>query len=205
MRTATIQFSLVVLGFYLLLWGAQLLFPGGSASTVALLLTILVGIGFVQPGWNIRPSGSHKYWVVLIGVLLGSAVLAAWVLRLCDIPTPYNTIMPSDIVAYLPGIMAVTGVEELLFRQVAFSWLERQHTTGTRTVVSTALAFGGAHLGPLFVGGEVAGIFYLLQSLYMVWVGLLLGELRRASHSWVMSWTGHVTYNVSILLFLSIK
>lgn len=94
-------------------------------------------------------------------------------------------------------------MEELLFRQVAFGWLETQHMSGKGTLCSTSFAFAGAHLGPLFVGGEVAGTSYLLQSLYMVWIGLLLGELRRASNSWVISWAGHVTYNVSVLLSLT--
>lgn len=105
MRTATATFSLIILGFYLLFWGTQLLFPGGPASTFVLVL-------------------------------------------------------------------------------------------------STSVAFGGAHLGPLFIGGEVDGPFYLLQSLYMVWVGLLLGELRRVTQSWVISWVGHAGYNVAVLFVL---
>jgi hypothetical protein len=60
-----------------------------------------------------------------------------------------------------------------------------------------------AHLGPLLIGGKVAGPFYLLQSLYMVWIGLLLGELRRGTDSWVMSWAGHATYNVTVLFLFT--
>jgi hypothetical protein len=66
-------------------------------------------------------------------------------------------------------------------------------------VISTAVALGGAHLGPLLIGGEVEGPFYLLQSLYIVWSGLLLGEFRRGTDSWA----GHATYNVTVLLLLT--
>ncbi|MDH5667490.1 MAG: CPBP family intramembrane metalloprotease [Nitrospira sp.] len=104
----------------------------------------------------------------------------------------------------LPGLMAVTGVEELLFRQILFRWLEQQNISSKGTILATAVAFGGAHLGPLLIGGEVDGLFYLLQSVYMVWVGLLLGELRRASESWVISWAGHAGYNTTFLFVLSL-
>lgn len=202
MRKPLVGFSVVVLGFYLLFWGTQKFFPGGTASTVVLVLTTLAGIAFVQPGWNIRPSRPAGYWVVLFGLLLGSTVLAAFVLQLAKIPTPYQT-TTLNIVRFLPGLMAVTGVEELLFRQVLFRWLEIQGLTGRVVVISTAIAFGGAHLGSLLSGGEVGGLFYLLQSLYMIWVGLLLGELRQVSGSWVISWVGHIGYNVAVLSFLA--
>ena len=202
MRKTVVRFSLIVLGFYLLLWGSQILFPGGTASTVILILTTIAGIAFVQPGWNICPSRPGGYWAVLFGLLFGSAALAASVLRLTKIPTPYDT-TTLNIMTLLPGIMAVTGVEELLFRQVLFRWLEQQQISARGVVLATSVAFGGAHLGPLLIGGDVSGPFYLLQSLYMAWVGLLLGELRRASESWVMSWVGHVGYNVAVLVLLS--
>ncbi|MDI3465782.1 MAG: hypothetical protein OJF50_004603 [Nitrospira sp.] len=49
----------------------------------------------------------------------------------------------------------------------------------------TSAAFGSAHLGPLFIGGEGSGPFYLLQSMYMVWVGLLFGTVKaRPSSVW---------------------
>ena len=202
MRKPLVGFGIAVLGFYLLFWGSQILFPGGRASTVVLVLTTLAGSAFVQPGWNIRPSRPVGYWAALFGLLLGSAVLAASVLRLSKIPTPYD-ITSFDIVRLLPGLMAMAGVEELLFRQVLFRWLEMQSVAAREIVISTAIAFGSAHLGPLFVGGEISGPFYLLQSLYMVWVGMLLGELRRASGSWAISWVGHIGYNVAVLFLLS--
>jgi len=179
-----------------------MLFPGGTAGAVILALTTLVGIAIVQPGWNIRPCRPAGYWAVLFGLLLGSAALAAAVLRLSKIPTPYET-TSLNIVRLLPGLMAVTAVEEVLFRQVMFRWLEMQGMPERVVVISTAVTFGGAHLGPLFVGGEISGPFYLLQSVYMVWVGVLLGELRRVTHSLVMAWVGHAIYNVAVLFLLS--
>lgn len=202
MRTPFLGFSMAVLGFYALLWSSQKLFPGGAASTVILVLTTFVGIAIVQPGWNIRPSRPVGYWAVLFVLLLSSAALAAFVLRLSKIPTPYEA-TSFNFMGLLPGLMAVTAVEELLFRQVAFRWLEMHGIAGRMVVIPTAMVFGVAHLGPLLVGGEVAGPFYLLQSLYMVWVGLLLGELRRVTNSWIISWAGHITYNLSVLFLLS--
>jgi hypothetical protein len=64
-------------------------------------------------------------------------------------------------------------------------------------------AFGGAHFGPMLKVEAVSGPFYLLQSLYLVWVGLLLWELRRVSGSWAISWAGHIGYNVAVLLLLA--
>ena len=201
MRKPLVGFSVAVLGFYLLFWGAQIFFPGDTASTVVLVLTTVAGIAFVQPGWNIRPSRPVGYWAVLFGLLVGSAALAASVLSLSKIPTPYVT-APLNIVMLLPGLIAVTGLEELLFRQVLFRWLEMQGIAVRVVVISTSVAFGGAHLAPLFVGREISGPFYLLQSLYMVWVGMLLGELRHVSGSWAISWVGHIGYNVAVLFLL---
>ena len=204
MRQPITAFSFAVLGFYGLLWGAQWLFPGSVVSSVVLVLTTMGGVALVRPGWNIKPSGSVGYGTALFGLLFGSATLAAYVLRLSNIPTPYD-IATLNIVMFLPGIMTVTGVEELLFRQVLFRWLEQQQISARGVVFATSVAFGGAHLGPLLIGGDVSGPFYLLQSLYMAWVGLLLGELRRASQSWAMSWVGHAGYNVAVLFFLALN
>lgn len=168
---------------------------------MVLVLTTVAGIAFVQPGWNIRPSRPVGYWAVLFGLLVGSAALAASMLSLSKIPTPYMT-APLNIVMLLLGLIAVTVLEELLFRQVLFRWLEMQGIAVRVVVISTSVAFGGAHLGPLFVGREISGPFYLLQSLYMVWVGMLLGELRHMSGSWAISWVGHIGYNVAVLFLL---
>lgn len=195
-------FSIAVLGFYIVFWGSQIFFSGGTASTVILVLTTVSGVVFVKPGWNLRPSRPAGYWAVLFGLLLGSAGLAVSVLKLTKIPTPYET-TSLNIVTLLPGIMTVTGVEELLFRQVLFRWLEQQQISARGAVLATAVAFGVAHLGPMFTSTQVNGPFYLLQGLYMVWVGLLFGELRRVSGSWAMSWVGHIGYNVVVLFLLS--
>jgi hypothetical protein len=203
MRSALLIYSFAVLGFYILLWGAQWLFPGSVASSTVLVFVTIAGVVFVRPGWNIRPGRPTGYWAVLFAVLLGSAAVAAYVLRLIKISTPYDT-LTLDILTLLPGIIAMTGVEELLFRQVMFRWLEEQQISGKGAVLATAVAFAGAHLGPLLVAGSVDGSFYLLQSLYMLWVGLLLGELRRMTNSWAMSWVGHIGYNVAVLVFLSL-
>jgi hypothetical protein len=160
---------------------------------VIFILVTIAGIALVQPGWNVRPGRPAGYWVVLFGLLLGSAALAAYVLTSLKIPTPYDWVRLT-ILTILPGVIAVTGIEELLFGQVMFRWLGKQHISGKGAVLATAVAFGGAHLGAIFTAKAVGWPFYLLQSLYMLWVGLLLGELRRASDSWVMSWAGHVTY-----------
>ena len=57
--------------------------------------------------------------------------------------------------------------------------------------------------GPLFVGGKVDGPLYLVQSLYMVSVGLLLGELHRVTELRVIFWVGHVVCNVTVLLLFT--
>lgn len=203
MRPTLLIFSFAVLGFYILLWGAQWLFPGSVASSAVLVFVTFVGVALIRPGWNIRPGRPAGYWAVLFGVLLGSAAVAASVRRLIKISTPYDT-LTLTIMTILAGVVAVTGIEELLFRQVMFRWLETQRIPGKGAVFATSIAFGGAHLGQMLTVGAVDGPFYLLQSLYMVWVGLLLGELRRATDSWAMSWVGHIGYNVAVLVFLSL-
>lgn len=204
MRPTLVAFSFAVLGFYLLFRGAQVLLPGSAASSVLVVLMTIAGVALIRPGWNLRPGRPGQYWAVLFCLLLGSAVIAAYFLRFFKIPVPYDT-AALDIVTILPGVLAVTGVEELLFRQVMFRWLEEHQISGRVTVLATSVAFGGAHLGPLLTQGFAAGPFYLLQGLYLVWVGLWLGELRRASDSWAISWLGHIGYNVSVLLLLSLS
>jgi hypothetical protein len=201
MRKTIVRFSLVVLGFYLLFWGSQMLFPGGTSSTVILVLTTFAGFAFVQPGWNISPRRPVGYWAVLFGLLLGIEAPAVSVLRLSKIHTPYET-TSLDIVTLLPGILAVTGTEALLFRQVLFRGLEQQRFPARGVVLLTSAALGGAHLGPLFVGEEVGGCLSLAKSLHG-WIGLLLGELRLATNSWAMSWVGHSTYNVTVLFLFT--
>jgi hypothetical protein len=71
-------------------------------------------------------------------VLVGSAALAAYVLRLLQIPVPYDT-ATLNVARVLPGVLLVTGIEELLFRQVMFRWLEESQVSGRRTVLATSL------------------------------------------------------------------
>lgn len=87
---------------------------------------------------------------------------------LTKIPTPYDT-TSLNIVTLMPGITIVTGVEELLFRQVLFRWLEQQRFPARGVVLLTSAAFGGAHLGPLFVGEEVGGHFISCKA--FTWYG----------------------------------
>jgi hypothetical protein len=42
-----------------------------------------------------------------------------------------------------------------------------------------------------------------VQSAYMLWIGVLLGEIRRATGSWPMAWLGHFGYNIAVLHFLA--
>jgi hypothetical protein len=173
------------------------------ASSAVLVFVTFIGVALIRPGWNIRLGRPTGYWAVLFAVLLGSALVAAYVLRLIKISTPYDT-LTLDIMMILSGVVAMTGIEELLFRQVMFRWLEEHEISGRGAVLATSIAFGGAHLWQMLTVGAVDGLFYLLQSLYMVWVGLLLGELRRTTNSWAMSWVGHVGYNVAVLVFFSL-
>lgn len=180
-----------------------MLFPGRVASSVVLVLATIAGVVRIQPGRNVRPRRPAGYWAVLFGVLVGSAAVAAYMLRLFTIPTPYDT-LTLKILMILPGVVVVTGIEELLFRQVMFRWLEEHQIPDRGAVLATSVAFVGAHVGPWLMAGSIEGPFYLLQSLYLLWVGLLLGELRRATDSWAISWAGHVGYNVAVLFFHSL-
>ncbi|NOT98684.1 MAG: CPBP family intramembrane metalloprotease, partial [Sideroxydans sp.] len=137
----------------------------------------------------------------LVGLLLASGVLAAFGLRLFNIPVPYD-MATLNLSAMLPGILLVTGMEELLFRQVMYRWLEQRRVSGRLLVLATALAFACAHFGPLVTHTSALQTFVLLQSFYMAWVGWLLGETRRVTNSWLMSWAGHGCYNLLVLTTL---
>lgn len=106
--------------------------------------------------------------------------------------------------AALPAILASTGIEELLFRQVMYRWLEKRGVPGQAAIGATALAFAWAHLGPIFTGSPIGVTFHLSQSTYLVWIGILLGEVRRLTSSWLMPWLGHFCYNATVLWFLLI-
>lgn len=201
MKHSLIRFGIAVLGFYAVLWSALLLSPGGAASNAVAVLAILVGALIVRPGWNLRPGRPSRYWVVLFSLLLASAGVAAALLRFFKIPVPYDT-ATLNLLAVLPAVVAITGVEELLFRQIMFRWLEKQRLSGRAVVLATSVAFGFGHLGPVITQTTAEVPFYLLLSLYMLWVGALLGKIRSVTGSWLMSWAGHVAYNMAVLFFL---
>ena len=202
-RATLLVFGSAVLSVCGLIWGAEWVFPKSAASAIALVTIVVVGLWIVRPGWSLRPGRFQKYWLVLFSLLMASAVTAAWFLTFFKIPLPYD-LSTLDIVASVPAILLITGIEELLFRQLMYRWLEQQKVTARSTVVATALAFGCAHLGPIFIGSQIGATFYLLQSAYLFWVGVLLGETRRVTGSWLMTWLGHFGYNIAVLYFLSI-
>lgn len=203
MKRPLIRFGLAVLAFYAALWTALWLSPGGTASNAVAVIAIGLGALIVRPGWNIRPGRPSRYWATLYLLLIGSAALAAGLLRLFKVPVPYD-MATLNILAVLPGVMVLTGVEELLFRQVMFRWLEKQGLSGRVAVVATSIAFGVGHLGPVITQTAATASFYLLLGPYMLWVGLLLGEIRNVTGSWAMSWLGHAAYNLAVLYFLAL-
>jgi hypothetical protein len=158
MRPTLLIFSFAVLGFYILLRGAQWPFPGSVASSAVFVFVTIAGVVLIRPGWNIRPGRPAGYWAVLFAVLLGSAAVAASVLRLIKISTPYDT-LTLTIMMILSGVVTMTGIEELLFRQVMFRWLEEHEISGRGAVLATSIAFGGAHLGRCLQLEQSAGCF----------------------------------------------
>ncbi|MEW5942739.1 MAG: CPBP family intramembrane glutamic endopeptidase [Pseudomonadota bacterium] len=204
MTRPLIQFGFTTLAFYAALWTALWLSPDGSASNVVAAFATGFGALIVRPGWNIRPRQPSRHWAALLVLLLGSAVIAAYFLRLFKIPVPYDA-ATLNILAVLPGVIAITGAEELLFRQVMFRWLEKQQLSEQVVVMATSAAFGVGHLGPVIAQTAAEVSFYLLLSVYMIWVGALLGEIRNATGSWAMSWVGHAVYNLVVLFILSLR
>ena len=202
-RTTLWFFACAVFVFYSLLWGAELLFPKSAASAMVLVAIVVLGIWIARPGWNVRQVRLGRYFLLLFGLLLISAAIAAWLLTFFKIPFPYD-FSTLKITAAIPAIIAITGIEELLFRQVMYRWLEQRKVTGRYIVIATALAFGGAHLGPVFIGSSIGATFFLLQSMFMIWIGALLGEIRNTTGSWLMSWLGHFVCNFAVLYFLSV-
>jgi hypothetical protein len=192
------------MGLYALLWGTQLAFPGNNVvGTIVVVITTILGVAIVRPGWNLGWYGSIGYPSLLMSLLIGSGAAAAVVLRVLNVPLPYELSNLKWIELSL-SIASITALEELLFRQVMYRWLENQQLSGRVVVAATAIAFGCAHLGSVFAAGSGYRIFYLLQSAYLVLVGLLLGELRRATRSWLAPWLGHTAYNASVIFVLSI-
>lgn len=198
-----LHFALMVAGLFSLLWGTEVGLPGSGASSIMLVAIAAIGVWFVRPGWNTRPVQFGRYGLILFGLLLASAVVAAGFLTVFRIPLPYD-FATLKIAAAIPGIVAVAGIEELLFRQVLYRWLEQRNVSARHIVAATALAFGFGHLGGIVIGSPAGATFFLLQGLFMIWIGALLGEIRSSTGSWLMSWLGHFGYNVSVLYFLSV-
>lgn len=196
-------FGSAVLGACALIWGAEALFPKTLVSAIVLVSVIVLGLLIIRPGWGIQPKRFGGYWLVLFGALLASGAAAAWFAILSKVPLPYD-VPKLNIIKAMPAILGITGLEELLFRQVMYRWLEQREVSSKIVIVATALAFGLAHLGPIFIGSPIGPTFYLLTSGYMVWIGVLLGEIRRAAGSWLLPWLGHFGYNVTILYILSV-
>jgi len=203
-HAALSQFGLAVLAFYALLWGAQLLLPGSAAAGAVLVSAALGGAALTRPGWNLQPTRIGRYVLALLVLLLASAAAAAAFLRLLEIANPYGA-SSRNLLGVLPAIVLLTGMEELLFRQVMFRWLERRAVPPRTIVAATAAGFGLAHLGAMFGPLAVGWAFHLSQSLYLIWIGLLLGELRRTSGSWLVSWIAHAGYNAAVLVFLAVQ
>lgn len=198
-----LNFSSAVIAACALMWGAELAFPKSVASASVLVSVTALGLWMVRPGWHLTLWRLSPYWLALFGLVLASAAVAARFLIHFEVPLPYD-LSALDVMAAAPAILLITGIEELLFRQVMYRWLEQRGVSSRTAVVATAFAFGWAHLGPVFIGSPTGATFYLLQSAYMLWIGILLGEVRRASGSWPMSWLGHFSYNLTVLYFLSI-
>jgi hypothetical protein len=202
-RSPLLAFGLAVLAVFALLWGAEWAFPKSLASAIALVAITVLGLWIARPGWNLRTGQLGRYWLALFGLLLASAAGAAWFLVVFEVRLPYD-VSTLDPVAAMPAILAITAIEELLFRQAMYRWLEKRQVSSRAAVIATAVAFGWGHLGPVFIGSPTGATFYLLQSAYLVWIGILLGEVRRATGSWLMSWLGHFGYNVAVLYFLRV-
>jgi membrane protease YdiL (CAAX protease family) len=200
-RTTLLIFGSAVLVVCALIWSAEALFPESLASAVVLVSIVVLSLLFTRPGWGLKPKRFEGYWLVLFGVILISSAGAAWFALFFQVPLPYD-LSKLNLIAAIPAILAITGLEELLFRQIMYRWLEHRQVSGKIAVVATSVAFGWAHLGPIFIGSPIGPTFYLLTSGLMVWIGILLGEIRRAAGSWLLPWLGHFGYNVTILLFL---
>ena len=197
-RVALLAFGVAVVACSALLWGTEVLLPGTGVGAVVLVAITVIAIIVVQPGWNVRPRHLDRRLLLLFGLVVASAAAAAAFLSVVPIPHPYHGAQ-FHLIGALPTIAAITGIEELLFRQAMYRWLESRTDSPRTAVIATATAFGWMHLGLLLFGEPAHMAFHTLQSLYMVWIGLLLGEIRRLTASWPMSWLGHFGYNVIVL------
>lgn len=191
------QYGLFMAGLYAVLFGLLAFFKDNGLPAAAMLVaTTIVGIFAVRPGWNLIPRRADASTLLVFAAIVASVVLAAIVPVFLGIPTPYDKLQ-LDLVAVMPLILVIAGIEELLFRQIFYRWLEQGQLADRTIILATAVAWACAHLGGALMPGYAT--FVPLQCLYLIWIGVLLGELRRRSGSWPAAWIGHTVYNASFL------
>jgi len=197
-----LQFGSLITLLYAVLWGLQLLFKNnGLPATAALVAATVAGVFVVRPGWNCMPHRVDRSMLLVLAAIVASAAFASAFLVFLRIPTPYDKLQ-LNLAALMPLMLVFTGIEELLFRQVAYRWLEQGRLSDRAIVLTTAVAWGCGHVASVLTPAYT--LFVLLQSLYLIWVGLLLGELRRRSGSWPVSWIGHTVYNATFLFVFAL-
>ena len=188
--------------FYAILWGAESMYPHSLAGTIVFVFAAGVSLAILWPDWNLRPAKPAWSWALLAALMAVTAIAVAMLARAIHLQLPYDPSL--NVVPLLPGVLAVTAMQEALYRQGMFRWLEYRRVAPRTIVITTAVIFAAGHLGPLVIGATRMVKFTLVQTLVLVWVGLLLGEIRRVTKSWLMSWVAHAGYDLIILAFLSI-
>ncbi len=188
--------------FYAILWGAEYMYPHSLAGTIVFVFAAGVSLAILWPDWNLRPAKPAWSWALLAALIAVTAIAVAMLARSIHLELPYDPSL--NVVPLLPGVLAVTAIQEALYRQGMFRWLEYRRVAPRTIVITTAVIFAAGHLGPLVIGTTRQVESTLVQTLVLVWVGLLLGEIRRVTKSWLMSWLAHAGYNIIVLAFLSI-
>lgn len=197
-----LQFGLLMAVFYALLFGLMASFKDASLAATALVVaTVAGGLVAVRPSWNLVPRRVDAAALLALATTIASALPAAIGLVVLGIATPYDTLQ-IDFAAVMPLILAIAGIEELLFRQIAYRWLEQGQLAERTIVLATAVAWACGHLGGALTPAYT--MFVVLQCLYLIWIGILLGELRRRTGSWAASWIGHAGYNVTFLYVFAV-
>lgn len=192
-----LQFGLFMVAFYALLYGLLASFKDNShAATALIAATVVAGLIAVRPGWNFIPRRIDAATLLVYAVTVASALPAAIGLVFLGIASPYDTLQ-IDFAVVMPLVLAIAGIEELLFRQIIYRWLEQGQLPQRTIVLATAVAWAYGHLGGALT--PAYAVFVLLQCLYLIWIGVLLGELRRRTRSWLASWIGHAAYNMTFL------
>lgn len=198
------QFALASGGFYAALWGLSAIFPGNDPLGFALLIVAMsLGAHVVRPGWNLTPTlrrGHARRLIGLFALLVVGATAAAVFLAKSGVRHPYQG-MQIDLIAIMPPLLALTAIEEAIFRQIGYRWLEQGNATPRTVALATAIAWAGGHLHGV-LQTEYA-LFTLLQSVYLVGIGAILAEIRRVGAAWTLSWAGHFIYNIVTMRMLA--